>query len=410
MGSRGRGTVTKVNVVVLTATLVFIVCTIIAVPVALVCRHVSRTHCIRRNIIALFNVALPDILNFIHWAHNRKRGPLLFVCRDGYLLHKLYMRMYPTEPCQYIYSSRTALRTASRSYVQYMLSLQGTFVDVNGSNKTHSKFYERLGLPAAHKLLMTCYDCEAHMENLKYYHGTPLPCFHQAGYHGARADTLEFILRAPHQRVVDVRGTQINTWEPVYEDQGRNDDHWDDTMMPMLWKSYDACTRLARPGLRVFNEYSLGEQYDGFDIGRRYTAGVAALDLDGTTDCPASRHAVREMIRQLQEMRYFIVIITARTSPLHTPLDELGLHENVHVYFNTSQTDVAATKAQQLQMAFDRLPSPHKSRHCTFLLDDLPENIDAVRAAGFAGYLTNCTTIHKVVPWVRALLRRAANT
>ena len=158
---------------------------------------------------------------------------------------------------------------------------------------------------------------------------------------------------------------------------------------------------MCRPGLRVFNEKKMVR--DNVSIPRDNYIGIAAFDVDMTTDCCGKYEKIREMFKIIRQMNYKIIIITARTSPLYIPLDKMGLNSNFDIYYNSIQQNVPQTKAMQLGKAFDELKNLN-SKQTTFLVDDLKCNCIEAEKAGFKSLNSNCSTIEKIIPFAEKLI------
>jgi hypothetical protein len=319
-------------------------------------------------------------VNFIHWVHRHREGPLCFVSRDGYLLQQLYTKIYPGFPSYYVYSSRKALRTGSPAYVRYISQFRGmSWVDVHGSNKSHVDFFRKHFPrdPIPHKFVMLAHPLTIdYSDNLREYsdYATKPLCWGKGHF-------IEYLLRAPHASVIDVN----DDGGPIFENNGSAEDFNDDYVVRLMG-DYVRTVALMRPGMSLFNEYDFVRSAPAV----KPSTGVLALDIDGTTEC-RNMAPVRELVRRAKALGYAIVIITARSSPLGIDLDAMGLHGGADIYFNFEQRNISQIKAQQLEHAHRRagLTDPHQS----VLVDDIRQNIEAVVQSGFRGVLAPCGSL-----------------
>lgn len=336
------------------------------------------------------NMILPDIINYIHWCHANRQGQLLFISRDGYLLHKIYKKLYPEYPTQYVYSSRNALHHASPNFVKYTLQFEGTFVDAHGTNNSHCEFYNRLKIDPPPKLLIVpCIARKTCYTNMKSYAPSLQNCY--------KNSAIEYLLRAPYPSIVDV----TENGDPIYESKSsieQDSQIGTELEMDELWKMYRHIETMARPQLRVFNEYPLSANV--ISINKSDVVGIAAIDIDNTTLCRDNMSVVLNLIKFIQSRLYKLVIITARSTPWNIPLDKLGITSNIDIYYNSKQTNVEQVKVEQLQHAHTLAGLSDCHKHKSFLLDDTKSIIDAVHKKGFSGLHVNCDTIEKVFSWI----------
>ena len=159
-----------------------------------------------------FYAMLPDIFNFIDWIHTRATGPLCFVSRDGYLLHKIYQKRYPESKSYYVYSSRAAMNTASKGYIKYIkkyVDMNGNFVDAHGTNMSHINFFRKHFASIPKKFVLIKSSPQNFTTNLEHY----ITISDMPKHWGMSCDTIEYFLRAPHASIVDV----TEAGKPVYD-------------------------------------------------------------------------------------------------------------------------------------------------------------------------------------------------
>ena len=123
------------------------------------------------------------------------------------------------------------------------------------------------------------------------------------------------------------------------------------------------------------------------------SAGVIALDLDGTTDCD-DMDPVRELVREAKRRGFAVVIITARNSPRGVDCAAMGLPNGADsLYFNAGGNDVVNVKARQLEHAHIRAGLSEAERDRSVLVDNRQENVDAVDEVGFRGVVATCGSL-----------------
>jgi hypothetical protein len=96
---------------------------------------------------------------------------------------------------------------------------------------------------------------------------------------------------------------------------------------------------------------------------------------------------------------FAVVIITARRLPVDLPRDMKPFTSAV--YYNSSQTNIAQTKANQLKHARDLFAGDAPLEKCV-LIDDDPSNIATVFAMGASAVQVSCgqVTPDLVKNWV----------
>ena len=160
-----------------------------------------------------FNIMIPDIVNFLYWCReNKTNEKLFFVSRDGYILQKMYQKLFPEDKTEYIYSSRICYKEGE-NYKKYLNSLgKGTFVDVQGTNRSHINFFKKYNQEDPQKLLLGSIRKNKDENNCKIYNSGIKFTEDIYGYE------LEFMFKAPHRRILNVEyNKNNNNYEPVYE-------------------------------------------------------------------------------------------------------------------------------------------------------------------------------------------------
>jgi hypothetical protein len=323
----------------------------------------------------LFKV-LPDIINYLYWIHSTKTGPLCFISRDGYFLKILYECLFPNEKTYYVYCSRKALYTGSKTYVSYIkqfYDLNANWVDIDGSNRSHYAFFKKNFNKIPIKYIFI-YDAPffgtPNQTNVKYYthnHDSNLTkLLHELTYTGM--GKIENLFRAPHRSIIDVK-YENNTYVPVFESihDARREEHSFNKYVKHLFNDYITLQKLIKKNKFLFREEPLLRENYRKKSNNKFR-GIVALDLDGTTDCKGIMKDISSAVKHLKKLNYKVIIITARLDPM-----EIDLIERAHLQEDFSETD----------------------KYKSFLIDNDKRNIDSVKNFGFSGVLSDCKNFKK---------------
>lgn len=350
----------------------------------------------------LFKV-LPDIINYLYWIHSTKTGPLCFISRDGYFLKILYDSLFPNEKTFYVYCSRKALYTGSKTYVSYIkqfYDLNANWVDIDGSNRSHYAFFKKNFNQIPTKYIFI-YDAPffgtPNQTNVKYYthnHDNNLTkLLHELTYTGM--GKIENLFRAPHRSIIDVK-YENNTYVPVFESihDARREEHSFNKYVKHLFNDYITLQKLIKKNRFLFREEPLLRENYRKKSNNKFR-GIVALDLDGTTDCKGIMKDISSAVKHLKKLNYKVIIITARLDPMEIDLNSMGLPEGCDIYYNTNRYNPALTKALQLERAHLLEGFSETDKYRSFLIDNDRRNIDSVKNFGFSGILTHCNNFKK---------------
>lgn len=133
-----------------------------------------------------------------------------FVSRDCYFLYKLYNKLYPSNSSIYFYSSRTAFKKGSPTFVEYTkyYTKRGyVWVDLGGINKTYYEFMKKhIGFIPPKIMLSIYWVVHKYQENITYLYINNNP-------------NIEFFNRAPTPKIIDVAKYHI----PIYAKDEKDD-------------------------------------------------------------------------------------------------------------------------------------------------------------------------------------------
>ena len=142
-------------------------------------------------------------------------------------------------------------------------------------------------------------------------------------------------------------------------------------------------------------------------------SSAVALDIDGTIDVAQSD--VLGLVQSARALGAHVAINTARPQLYCDSPDPLTLRlaarehhycGHAHILFNALFADVPAKKVENMGSIAGRVGVQRRS--CVVLVDDRPENIEAVERAGYTGILVNERTgitravAHGILDRVRA--------
>ena len=395
---------------IVTMTMVVLTLACVFMAIILIAREYSKPN------PAGFYRLTPYIIHFLHTIHRKRDNEtVVFISRDCYLLYTLYQKLYPRDPCIYVYNSRTAMKKASPAYIAYMKNIinqnqNGTiWIDTNGTNESFVNFfrYHMDGFDIPLKMLMDCHmklygtKVNVYMFDLEDELLRTIP----------RGVELEFLFRAPYNSIVDVDHAHV----PVFEtdDVAHNIFTYPQNLfLSRLLTEYIRFDNLVHPSIVIHHEISMYLENERHlltdnDIKPKY---VVCFDIDGVCE-PETFPSIRNIMSFLYERNDVAVgVITARPSPLEVPVNSMGLHQHpswkTPIYFNSrtgSYHDIPLIKSQELtHIATGYGFSEYKN---ILLLDDSNPNVLTARRHGFSAWQVDYSFIQndllsKIKEWL----------
>ena len=353
----------------------------------------------------IFFKVLPEVINFLYYIHNNKTGPLCFLARDAYFLKLMYDKLFPGEETYYVFSSRRAFYNSSPDYLNYMkifYNKGANWIDINGSNRSFYNFFKK-NFNNCPKKFIFLFDApflnSEYTENVDMYsHSFSNDLGYLQQYIGREKFWyIEKYFRAIHRSTIDVEYIN-NKFMPIYEEPEILFEEKNTFLKYInnLRDDYPKLQNIFRPNMFMFSEHNLIKPNYRKLTSHSYN-GVAAIDLDGTTDCPNKIKEVADTIKFIKSKNFKVVIITARFDPLEINLDELGLSEGVDIYYNTQQIDIPEVKAKQLEHAHLLAGLSLNEKKKSLLIDNEMRNINSVKNKGFSYLLATCGTFSNLV-------------